>query len=116
MTGYLTRAANLDTLTAIASCAPAAARSFSSYLDERLLESGDAEDPMQKARAQVASLGEPWVSGFDPLRLQQQVHRTGLEIVENLGPEELGTRYCAARSDGLHPSPGSHLARARVRA
>ena len=39
---------------------------------------------------------------------------TGLEIVENLGPDELGARYCVGRSDGLRPSPGSHLARARV--
>jgi O-methyltransferase involved in polyketide biosynthesis len=114
VTGYLTREANLETLTAIASCAPAGSEVVFSYLDESLLESGDAEDPMQKARAQVASLGEPWVSGFDPLRLQQQLQGTGLEIVENLGPEQLGARYCAARSDGLHPSPGSHLARARV--
>jgi methyltransferase (TIGR00027 family) len=114
VTGYLTREANLDTLTAIASCAPAGSEVVFSYLDESLLESGNAEDPMQKARAQVASLGEPWVSGFDPLRLQEQLQATGLEVIENLGPEELGARYCAARSDGLHPSPGSHLARAGV--
>jgi methyltransferase (TIGR00027 family) len=115
VTGYLTREANLGTLTAIASCAPPGSEVVFSYLDERLLEPGDAEDPMQKARAQVASLGEPWVSGFDPARLQQQLDSTGLEIVENLGPEQLGARYCAGRSDGLQPSPGSHLARACVR-
>jgi methyltransferase (TIGR00027 family) len=114
VTGYLTREANLGTLAAFASCAPSGSEIVFSYLDERLLESGNADAPMQKARAQVASLGEPWVSGFDPARLPQQLDGTGLEIVENLGPDELGARYCVDRSDGLHPSPGSHVARARV--
>ena len=69
---------------------------------------------MQRARAQVASLGEPWVSGFDPDQLDSDLRSAGLEIVENLGPHDLGERYCAGRTDGLSPSPGSHIAHARV--
>ncbi len=71
-------------------------------------------EPMQRARALVASVGEPWVSGFDPDQIDGDLRRAGLELVENLGPDELGARYCSGRSDGLHPSPGSHLAHARV--
>lgn len=114
VTSYLTREANLATLTAIASCAPGGSEVVFSYLDESLLAGEDTEEPMQRARAQVASFGEPWVSGFDPAQLQDQLRATGLEVVENLGPEQLGARYCVARTDGLSPSPGSHLARARV--
>jgi methyltransferase (TIGR00027 family) len=113
VTGYLTREANLATLTAIASCAPAGSELVFSYLDQSVLSSDSAADPMQQARAQVASLGEPWVSGFDPHRLDAELRGTGLEILENLGPEELAARYCASRSDGLSPSPGSHVAHAR---
>ncbi len=114
VTTYLTREANLATLAAIACCALAGSELVFSYLDQSLLDSDSAHGPMQRARAQVASLGEPWVSGFDPDQLDCDLRGTGLELVENLGPEELGARYCAGRSDGLNPSPGSHVARARI--
>jgi methyltransferase (TIGR00027 family) len=64
VTTYLTRAANLATLRAIASCAPPGSEVVFSYLDQQILD-GDG-GPMREARAQVASLGEPWVSGFHP--------------------------------------------------
>lgn len=114
VTPYLTRQANLATLAAIASCALAGSELVFSYLDHSLLGSDGAHGPMQRARAQVASLGEPWVSGFDPDQLDSDLQGTGLELVENLGPEELGARYCAGRTDGLNPTPGSHVARAQV--
>jgi methyltransferase (TIGR00027 family) len=114
VTGYLTREANLATLTAIASCALPGSELVFSYLHQGLLSSGGRHGPMEQARAQVASLGEPWVSGFDPDELDSQLDGVGLELVENLGPEDLAVRYCVGRTDGLSPSPGSHLARARV--
>lgn len=85
-----------------------------SYLDERLLDADGEDTPMGLARANVASVGEPWVSGFDPDELHADLHAAGLELVENLGPEELAARYCAGRSDGLSPSAGAHVAHARV--
>jgi methyltransferase (TIGR00027 family) len=114
VTTYLTREANLATLGAIASCAPAGGELVFSYIDQRLLDSDGEHGPMQQARAQVASVGEPWVSGFDPNQLLDDLRSTGLELVEDLGPEELGARYCAGRTDGLNPSPGSHIAHARI--
>jgi methyltransferase (TIGR00027 family) len=114
VTSYLTREANLATLAAIGSCSLAGSELVFSYLDQRLLDSDSASGPMQQVRAQVASLGEPWVSGFHPDELDSDVRSAGLEIVENLGPPELGARYCDGRTDGLRPSPGSHLAHARV--
>jgi methyltransferase (TIGR00027 family) len=114
VTSYLTREANLATLTAIATCALAGSELAFSYLDQRLLDADVAPGRLQRARAQVASLGEPWVSGFDPDELGSVVRGTGLEIIENLGPEELAERYCAGRTDSLSPSLGAHLAHARV--
>jgi methyltransferase (TIGR00027 family) len=114
VTTYLTREANLATLAAIASYALAGSELVFSYLDQSLLDCGSEQEPMQRARAQVASLGEPWVSGFHPDQLRCDLRSAGLEIVENLGPEELGARYCASRTDGLTPSPGSHVAHAQV--
>jgi methyltransferase (TIGR00027 family) len=114
VTTYLTRAANLATLAAVAACAPPGSELVFSYLDQRLLDGDDGEGALARARAQVASIGEPWVSGFDPAQLGGDLRDARLELVEDLGPTELATRYCTMRSDGLSPSRGSHVARARV--
>jgi methyltransferase (TIGR00027 family) len=114
VTSYLTRAANLATLAAIARSALPGSELVFSYLDQRLFDSADEHGAMQRARAQVAAVGEPWMSGFDPDELAQQLHSAGLELLENLTPDDLLARYCEGRSDGLTPSRGSHLARARV--
>lgn len=114
VSGYLTRAANLATLRAIASSAPAGSELVFSYLDQSLLTADSADGPMREVRASVASAGEPWISGFDPEQVGQELRYVGLELLENLGPRELAARYCASRSDGLSPSPGSHVAHARI--
>ncbi len=115
VTSYLTRAANLATLAAIASCGQAGSELVFSFIDQGLLDADAAgRDPMQRARAQVAAAGEPWISGFHPDELADDLRGAGLELLETLGPAELGARYCAGRTDGLAPSPGSHVAHARV--
>jgi methyltransferase (TIGR00027 family) len=114
VTTYLTRVANLTTLAAIASCAHAGSELVFSYLDQGLLDSVGKHSRMEQARAQVASVGEPWVSGFHPHELDSDLRGTGLELIDDLGPAELAARYCSGRTDGLTPSPGSHVAHARV--
>jgi len=113
VTPYLPREANRETLRAVASCASAGSELVFSYIDQRIFDE-DAEPGLQEARTALASAGEPWVGGFHPGRLEAELHAAGLELVENLGPEELHARYCAARVDGLTPSPASYVARVRV--
>jgi methyltransferase (TIGR00027 family) len=114
VTPYLTRRANLGTLRAIASCAATGSELVFTYLDQRIFETDPEISAMQEARAALASAGEPWVSGFHPDRLGDDLRGTGLELVANLGPQELGARYCAERADGLAPSPNSYVACARI--
>jgi methyltransferase (TIGR00027 family) len=109
---YLTRAANLATLAAITACAAADSELVFSYVDQGVLDSADHR--LQRARARVAAAGEPWLSGFDPNEIGPELRSAGLELVEDLGPEQLQARYCAGRSDGLTAGRGSHVARARV--
>jgi methyltransferase (TIGR00027 family) len=113
MTPYLTREANLETLRAIACCAPAGSELVFSYIDQGVFDA-DAEPSLQEARAALASAGEPWVSGFDPAQVEMDLGGAGLQLLENLGPVELHARYCADRPEGLMPSPAAHVARARV--
>ena len=114
VTIYLSRAANLATIGAIASCAPAGSELVFDYVDQRALDSASQHGPIARARDQVASAGEPWISGFDPDQLRDELRGEGLELIENLGPEELRARYCAGRTDGLAPSRGAYVARAGV--
>jgi O-methyltransferase involved in polyketide biosynthesis len=116
VTTYLTRVANLATLAAITSCAHTESELVFSYLDQSMLDSDGKHSRMQQARAQVAAVGEPWVSGFHPHDLPSDLHNAGLELIDDLGPAELAARYCSGRTDGLTPSPGSHVAHARVAA
>ncbi len=116
VTIYLTRAENLATLGAIASCAQAGSELVFEYADQRVLDAGGEQDRVREVREQVASAGEPWISGFDPDRLHEDLRGAGLELIENLGPDDLQTRYCTGRADGLTPSPSAHIARARVAA
>jgi len=114
VSAYLTRTANLATLAGIASCAPAGSELVFSYIDQRVLDANGGQEPLRRARARLAAAGEPWVSGFEPEQLDDDLREAGLELLENLKPDGLGARYCADRRDGLRPSAGAHVAHARV--
>jgi methyltransferase (TIGR00027 family) len=112
VTAYLSRDANLQTLRAIADCGAPGSELVFTYLERRYLESPDVE--AVALRETFASVGEPWVCGFDPTQLSDDLRAAGLLLVEDLGEQEQRERYCADREDSLAPSPGEHIARARV--
>jgi methyltransferase (TIGR00027 family) len=116
VTMYLTRAANLATFLAVARCARPDSELVFTYLDQREFDPDRPFDDMQRVRGAVASMGEPWVSGFDPSQLAEDLRGVGLILVEDLGGEALRERYCKGRSDGLSPAATAHIARARVAA
>jgi O-methyltransferase involved in polyketide biosynthesis len=111
VTAYLPREANLATLRAIASSAAPGSDVVFTYIDQRDFDAPDEE--RRRLRELVASLGEPWVSGFYPARLAEDLRSVGLELVEDLGRDELLRRYCGDRDDGLSVSPFDHIARAK---
>ncbi len=114
VTTYLTRDANLATLRAIAVCAVRGSELVFTYLDQRELDPDRQSTAIRDVRARVASMGEPMVSGFDPTELERDLRDVGLTLVEDLGGEELGARYCKERKDGLAPAGTAHIALARV--
>lgn len=112
VTPYLAREANLATLAAIARAGQGGGSELVfSYLDQRVFDHGDWPERAQRARESVAAAGEPWVSGFDPAGLGALLAGLGFELIENVGPDELSSRY---RRSGLTPSSNSYIARARV--
>jgi methyltransferase (TIGR00027 family) len=115
VTIYLARETNLATLAGIAQSSAASSEVVFTYIDQRALEEGGSA-AMDRMRAARAAENEPWVSGFHPTTLADDIRALGLELVEDLGSLGLGERYLAARTDGLLLGGAGHIARARVAA
>ena len=114
VTQYLTRDANLDTLHAIRSCSAPGSQMVFTYIDHA--ELGGSPTARGSGRLQVAfaSAREPWVSGFDPSLLENELVAAGFRLVEDLDGVAIKQRYCPDRQD-LLPMEKSHIARGEVR-
>jgi methyltransferase (TIGR00027 family) len=112
VTMYLTREANLATLGSIASCAPAGSELAFTYMEARvLLEQSEAFKAIQ---ARVTAMGEPFLSGFDPATLSQQLRDCGLELLEDVDGETAARNYSHSGGRRFDQHSASHLALARV--
>jgi methyltransferase (TIGR00027 family) len=90
---YLTREANAATLDYIA----------------RIPESEVVFDYNE----QMASIGEPWLSYFNPGELAADLRARGFSEIEDLGLAELGSRYFDLPQDEPDRTAGKHMIRAR---
>jgi methyltransferase (TIGR00027 family) len=117
VTMYLTRAANEQALRGMARCAAAGSELVFTYLDARVFnpESGKAYERFERLRREVAALGEPFLCGFDPATLPQELAALGLDLVEDLPDTALLSRYDPQGRNGLRSSGHSRIARARIR-
>ena len=112
VTMYLTRDANIATLSSLASCSPAGSEVVFTYLDERLFQA--QSESFRELQARVASMGEPFLSGFNPDSLAASLVDCGLTLVEDLDGEAVAHRYDRDGTHGLGQSAFSHIALARV--
>ncbi len=62
----------------------------------------------------VASIGEPFLSGFHPAQLAQDLHEVGFTLIEDLGDHQLVERYDPRGLNQLRATSFSSIARARV--
>jgi methyltransferase (TIGR00027 family) len=112
VTMYLTREANLATLSSIASCSPAASEVVFTYLDEQVFQA--QSESFRALEQRVAAIGEPFLSGFNPAELAASLAACGLDLVEDLSGSEAAARYDRSGEHGLGQSMFSHMALARV--
>ncbi|HME39472.1 MAG TPA: class I SAM-dependent methyltransferase, partial [Steroidobacteraceae bacterium] len=108
----LAREANFATLRSIASYAYPGSELAFTYLDERALAS--QSESFREVAKTVASMGEPFQSGFRPESLGGELRDCGLHLLEDLDGERMAARY--ARPDLYDAGTGrfSHIALARA--
>jgi methyltransferase (TIGR00027 family) len=108
VTMYLTTTAVLATLGTLASFASGSCLCFDYRLPAAML------DPMTRAVSDIieqraAALGEPWLSSFDPVQLQEHLLELGFSSAKNVTSDELNLRYLARRKDGLRMGKGVRI-------
>jgi O-methyltransferase involved in polyketide biosynthesis len=93
VTAFLTREADLAILRAVATCAARGSELVFTYIDQIEFNSDSGSGLLRGLKTMVASMGEPWVSGFDPKELANDLQHVGLELVEDLDAQMMSERY-----------------------
>jgi methyltransferase (TIGR00027 family) len=116
VTPYLAPEANFATFQAIATATAPESELVFDYIDRDAFDAVKASQEARRMVAERASTEEPFLAGFDPVALAEELASVGLELLEDLDPGEAEARYCAGRADGLRLRAPGHIARARVTA
>ncbi|WP_271523235.1 class I SAM-dependent methyltransferase [Bradyrhizobium sp. CCBAU 53380] len=111
---YLTRQANLATLRAVATCSARGSELVFTYVDQAEFAPNTSQSPDDENAKVVAQIGEPWISGFNPDEIVDDLARVGLNLVEDLDGKAMWERYRGANTTLGHPPATLHIALARV--
>ncbi len=112
VTMYLTREANLATLRSIVRSAAKGSELVFTYAAQAAFDSTElADSALGKS---VASVGEPFLCGFDPNTLSRDLHAVGLTLLEDLEDFQVVDRYDPRGLNVLKPLKHSRIAHARV--
>lgn len=114
VTMYLTREDNLASLRAIAQCGARGSELVFTYLDQAVFRQESVSATFRELQRAVSSVGEPFLSGFDPECLADDLRDAGCELEEDLEDRELVNRYDRLGANALLPAARSRIARARV--
>ena len=114
VTQYLTREANIATLRGIAACSTSGSQLVFTYVDQRQFDGERGFDGSGRLQTAFAAAREPWVSGFDPSLLHDDLNAVGFTLLEDLDGREIKALYCPGRPD-LLPMAASHIVHAVVR-
>lgn len=113
VTMYLSPDANRATMREIASCSAPGSELVFSYIDQAMFSAPvtPANTAFSNMQGQVASQGEPFISGFDPDSLGSNLQSVGLCLQEDLSDVELIERYDPRGLNGLVSVQQSRIAR-----
>jgi methyltransferase (TIGR00027 family) len=114
VTYYLTREAVFATLRAITELGPQGSTMVFDYMDADAFVPERAAIRVQRMQAVARMVGEPMQTGFDPIELAGDLHRLGLELLEDLAPSDIQARYFQGRQDNYRAFEHVHFVRAAV--
>ena len=114
VTIYLTREQNMSALRSMAECGAPGSGLVFTYADSAVFDPRMADERFLRMQRNAASLGEPFVSGFEPGEMPGLLRSCGWELVEDVDGVELGDRYAAGRQPALAASRLSRFALACV--
>jgi methyltransferase (TIGR00027 family) len=101
-TMYLNADSVEATLRIVASCARGSEIALSYNQDMQFVDDIGREF-LAAIMPRVAESGEPVRTSFSPSHMEGIVERCGLRVVDHPTADDLFTRYCAGRRDGLRP-------------
>jgi methyltransferase (TIGR00027 family) len=111
---YLTRPAIEGTFRAIKRLAPSGSEVVFDYLTAMAFVP-ERQSPALKLRFDRArAVGEPYLTGFEPLELSSFLKPLGYELMEDLGQPQQTERSFRSRTDGICPVEYWHWAHARI--
>ena len=111
-TMYLTRDSIESTLRLVATCAEGSEIAIS-YNQETEFVDDIGREFLAAISPLAVDGGEPILTEFSPTAMEQLVRRCGLTVVDHPTTEDLTSRYCTGRSDGLRPYTLERLISAR---
>jgi methyltransferase (TIGR00027 family) len=116
VTMYLTREANMATLAAIAHCSSPGSEVAFSYVDQEYfgLDSGKDAEVFAQLNKAVSSINEPFLSGFHPHELAEDLAKAGLKLEEDMDDIALMEHYDPEGLNRFKSAARSHIGRARV--
>jgi methyltransferase (TIGR00027 family) len=114
VTHYLSAAAVVTTLEAVASSVPAGSRLLFTYVHRGVIDGSVAFDAAQAALAAVNRAGEPWRFGLAPNEVEPFLARAGYRLVEDVSSREYRERYLPAKARYLRGFEFYRAARAEV--
>jgi methyltransferase (TIGR00027 family) len=100
VTMYLTEDAVMSTFSFIGST-PAGGGVVFDYTVSPVSLNATARTAFDAISRRVAAAGEPFRTFFDPAALSERLRQIGFRAVEDLGAEEVNSRYFKDRADGL---------------
>jgi methyltransferase (TIGR00027 family) len=109
---YLTRDAVFSTLKFI-SDVPQAVVVFD-YAEPIEHYPAERRASVRAASERAASRGEPWLSFFEPVELQQLLQSFGFSLIDDLGLPEISERFYGALRRDIVLGPGPHIVRAQL--
>jgi methyltransferase (TIGR00027 family) len=110
---YLTRAAATETFKYVASLPRGSEIVFDCSVPDASLS--EYEKVYRDKRAErMSSIGEPWITYFDPPALANDLRQLGFTSVSEFGSQAANERYFKDRADGLRVAGSGRLVKARV--